>query len=99
MFGIGAYDSDAVRQGFIRAKQEGWNTVRKAIIGGAKFIANSYIHQGQNTLYKMRWNPTNPGTHQYATDVNWAKHNATRIKGFYDSMGQVGKFFDVNTYI
>ncbi|MBF7028963.1 glucosaminidase domain-containing protein [Staphylococcus kloosii] len=99
MFGIGAYDSDAVRQGFIRAKQEGWNTVRKAIIGGAKFIANSYIHQGQNTLYKMRWNPSNPGTHQYATDVNWAKHNATRIKGFYDSMGQVGKFFDVNTYI
>ncbi|PTJ75178.1 glucosaminidase domain-containing protein [Staphylococcus kloosii] len=99
MFGIGAYDSDAVRQGFIRAKQEGWNTVRKAIIGGAKFIANSYIHQGQNTLYKMRWNPSNPGTHQYATDVNWAKHNATRIKGFYDSMGQVGKFFDVKTYI
>ncbi|MBF7017457.1 glucosaminidase domain-containing protein [Staphylococcus durrellii] len=99
MFGIGAYDSDAVRQGFIRAKQEGWNTVRKAIIGGAKFIANSYIHQGQNTLYKMRWNPSNPGTHQYATDVNWAKHNATRIKGFYDSMGQVGKYFDINTYI
>lgn len=99
MFGIGAVDSDAVKQGFIRAKQEGWNTVRKAIIGGAKFIANSYIHQGQNTLYKMRWNPSNPGTHQYATDVNWAKHNATRIKGFYDSMGQVGKYFDINTYI
>ncbi|WP_411841593.1 hypothetical protein, partial [Staphylococcus equorum] len=50
------------------------------------------------TLYKMRWNPENPGEHQYATDVRWAEHNATRIKGFYDSMGKLGEYFDVNTY-
>ncbi|NWK84438.1 glucosaminidase domain-containing protein [Staphylococcus sp. GSSP0090] len=98
MFGIGAVDSDAVKQGFITAKNNGWNTVKKAIVGGAKFIAGSYINQGQNTLYKMRWNPENPGVHQYATDVAWAAHNATRIKGFYDSMGKLGKYFDVDTY-
>ncbi|PHK49810.1 GW dipeptide domain-containing protein [Staphylococcus edaphicus] len=98
MFGIGAVDSDAVKQGFITAKNNGWNTVKKAIVGGAKFIAGSYINQGQNTLYKMRWNPENPGVHQYATDVAWASHNATRIKGFYDSMGKLGKYFDVDTY-
>ncbi|MDW4159408.1 GW dipeptide domain-containing protein [Staphylococcus saprophyticus] len=98
MFGIGAVDSDAVKQGFATAKNNGWNTVKKAIVGGAKFIAGSYINQGQNTLYKMRWNPENPGVHQYATDVAWAAHNATRIKGFYDSMGKLGKYFDVATY-
>ncbi|WP_436855373.1 GW dipeptide domain-containing protein [Staphylococcus caeli] len=98
MFGIGAVDNDAVRQGFATAKNNGWNTVKKAIVGGAKFIAGSYIHQGQNTLYKMRWNPENPGVHQYATDVAWASHNATRIKGFYDSMNKLGKYFDVDTY-
>ncbi|MDW4192941.1 GW dipeptide domain-containing protein [Staphylococcus saprophyticus] len=98
MFGIGAVDSDAVKQGFATAKNNGWNTVKKAIVGGAKFIAGSYINQGQNTLYKMRWNPENPGVHQYATDVAWAAHNATRIKGFYDSMGKLGKYFDVDTY-
>ncbi|RIM77391.1 autolysin [Staphylococcus xylosus] len=98
MFGIGAVDSDAVKQGFITAKNNGWNTVKKAIIGGAKFISESYIDKGQNTLYKMRWNPENPGVHQYATDVAWASHNATRIKGFYDSMDKLGKYFDVDTY-
>ncbi|OEL07700.1 GW dipeptide domain-containing protein [Staphylococcus equorum] len=98
MFGIGAIDSDAVKQGFATAKSNGWDTVKKAIVGGAKFISSSYISQGQNTLYKMRWNPENPGEHQYATDVRWAEHNATRIKGFYDSMGKLGKYFDVNTY-
>ena len=98
MFGIGAVDNDAVKQGFATAKSNGWDTVKKAIIGGAKFISSSYISQGQNTLYKMRWNPENPGEHQYATDVRWAEHNATRIKGFYDSMGKLGKYFDVNTY-
>ncbi|MDG0843299.1 GW dipeptide domain-containing protein, partial [Staphylococcus equorum] len=98
MFGIGAVDSDAVKQGFATAKSNGWDTVQKAIVGGAKFISNSYTNQGQNTLYKMRWNPENPGEHQYATDVRWAEHNATRIKGFYDSMDKLGKYFDVNTY-
>ncbi|MCD8793319.1 glucosaminidase domain-containing protein [Staphylococcus gallinarum] len=98
MFGIGAVDHDAVKQGFITAKNNGWDSVKKAIVGGAQFIASSYINQGQNTLYKMRWNPDNPGVHQYATDVAWAKHNATRIKSFYDSMDKVGKYFDVNTY-
>ncbi|PTF34670.1 autolysin [Staphylococcus cohnii] len=98
MFGIGAVDKDPVKQGFATAKNNGWDTVKKAIVGGAKFIANSYINQGQNTLYKMRWNPDNPGVHQYATDVAWASHNATRIKGFYDSMNKLGKYFDINTY-
>ncbi|MDK9850879.1 GW dipeptide domain-containing protein [Staphylococcus equorum] len=98
MFGIGAVHNDAVKQGFATAKSNGWDTVKKAIVGGAKFISSSYISQGQNTLYKMRWNPENPGEHQYATDVRWAEHNATRIKGFYDSMGKLGKYFDVNTY-
>ncbi|PTI45507.1 GW dipeptide domain-containing protein [Staphylococcus succinus] len=98
MFGIGAVDRDPIKQGFITAKNNGWDSVKKAIIGGAGFIADSYINKGQNTLYKMRWNPENPGVHQYATDVAWASHNATRIKNFYDSMGKLGKYFDINTY-
>lgn len=98
MFGIGAVDSDALRGGFNYAKQAGWDTVKKAIVGGAHFIAGRYIHEGQNTLYKMRWNPANPGTHQYATDIGWAKQNAIRIKSFYDQIKQTGKYFDISTY-
>ena len=48
---------------------------RKSIIGGAKWIAGNYINHPtyqQDTLYKMRWNPLQPGIHQYATDIGWA---------------------------
>ena len=98
MYGIGAYDHDAITTGFNYAKAQGWDTVKKAIVGGAQFIAGSFIQDGQNTLYKMRWNPDNPGTHQYATDVNWARQNASIMKQMYDAMDEAGKFFDVDTY-
>lgn len=98
MFGIGAVDTDAIRGGFKTAEAYGWNTVSKAIVGGASFIKNRYIGIGQNTLYRMRWNPENPGTHQYATDINWAHHNAARMKQFYDAVGAAGKYFDVDRY-
>ena len=86
MFGIGAADSDARRLGAIRAYKEGWFTPRAAVIGGAKFIGESYIHNeyNQNTLYKMRWNPANPGYPQYATDIAWATKQINRIKDLYD---------------
>ncbi|UEX89513.1 N-acetylmuramoyl-L-alanine amidase [Staphylococcus ratti] len=98
MFGIGAVDTDAIRGGFKTAEKYGWDTVEKAIVGGAGFIKNRYIGAGQNTLYRMRWNPENPGVHQYATDISWAHHNAGRMKQFYDQVGAVGKYFDVDHY-
>ncbi|MCS4486670.1 GW dipeptide domain-containing protein [Staphylococcus americanisciuri] len=98
MFGVGAFDHDAVRNGFKTAENNGWDTVRKSIVGGAKFIKDKYIGTGQNTLYRMRWNPHNPAVHQYATDITWADHNAKRMKNFYDQIGEVGKYFDIDTY-
>ncbi len=85
VFGIAAYDNDPLREGIKYAKQAGWDTVSKAIVGGAKFIGNSYVKSGQSTLYKMRWNPAHPGTHQYATDIDWEQlmlksSKATMIK-------------------
>lgn len=60
MFGIGAVDMNPNNKGTIKAYDEGWTSPKKAIVGGAKFIAEKYINadkdtfQGQNTLYKMR---------------------------------------------
>ena len=98
VFGIGAFDNNALVDGIKYAKNAGWTSVSKAIIGGAKFIGNSYVKAGQNTLYKMRWNPASPGTHQYATDINWANVNAQVLKQFYDKIGEVGKYFEIPTY-
>jgi beta-N-acetylglucosaminidase len=75
MFGIGARDEDPIRLGSEYAYKQGWFTPEAAIIGGTKWIAESYINNPsyrQDTLYKMRWNPAFPGEHQYATDIGWA---------------------------
>ncbi|WP_010531639.1 peptidoglycan-binding protein [Lentibacillus jeotgali] len=92
MFGIGANDSCALSCGAKRAYQEGWTTPEKAIVGGAAFIGTSYIKDGQNTLYKMRWNPLimdNTGGFgpQYATDIGWASKQVSTIFNLYNQLG------------
>ena len=70
VFGIAAFDANPLYNGINYAKQAGWNSVSKAIIGGAKFIGKDYIKsRPKHAIYKMRWNPDHPATHQYATDI------------------------------
>lgn len=84
-FGIGAIDQDSVLNGTETAYKNEWFTPEAAISGGAKWISSNYINgieAGQDTLYNMRWNPEEPGQHQYATDVSWAfKQISDIIKG------------------
>ena len=62
-----------------------WNTQYKAIMGGAKFIAGSYIAVGQDTLYLQKFNVTtrNSFRHQYMSNVQaaWSEGRTTR-KGY-----------------
>jgi len=102
-FGIGAYDSDPVLSGAIMAYEEDWTSKDKAIIGGAAFIGNNYIKAGQNTLYKMRWNPDyiqNNGRagHQYATDIAWAVKQGKYFKQMYDLFDKKALFFEIPVY-
>ncbi|UXR79091.1 MULTISPECIES: N-acetylglucosaminidase [unclassified Staphylococcus] len=98
-YGVGALDEDPIKTGAEYAKKQGWDTPEKAIDGGAKFIHDHYLsHEDQNTLYSMRWNPKDPGEHQYATDINWAKSNATIIADFYKDLKTEGKYFNWYVY-
>ncbi len=87
-FGINATDDNALLNGTKFAYENKWTTVDSAILGGAQWIAKWYINNpstNQNTLYKMRWNPGNPGQHEYATDISWAyKQIQTIIKEIQD---------------
>ncbi|WP_440897978.1 peptidoglycan-binding protein [Amphibacillus sp. Q70] len=106
MYGIGAKDHCAVECGSQRAYDEGWFTPEAAIIGGAKFIGQNYVNAGQNTLYKMRWNPAamaanKSASHQYATDIGWASKQL-RVLSMYDLYRDIGVttfFFDVPEYL
>ncbi|TDM04618.1 N-acetylglucosaminidase [Macrococcus carouselicus] len=98
-FGVGAFDADALGEGARFAQQHKWDSPEKAIRGGAAFIAKEYLlRKNQYTLYTMRFNPANPGKHQYATDVRWAHHNARTMAKYYKQMGIEGKFYTRHHY-
>ena len=103
VYGVGAYDSNPDYYGAKFAYEQGWTTVEKAIIGGAKFAAENYIHAGQDTLYKMRWNPEAMDTygyasHQYATDIGWAAKQTTRMAQMLSTLTQFSLLYDVPVY-
>lgn len=97
-FGIGAFDHAAVLEGSSYAEQADWSTPARAIDGGAAFIRNNYIDNKQNTLYRMRWNPQNPGTHLYATDIEWAEKIAQLMNSHYNSLGLEPGELDKDNY-
>lgn len=101
MYGIGAVDSAPLKGGSETAYENGWFTPEAAIIGGAKFIGEKYVNHPthkQNTLYKMRWNPASPGTHQYATDIGWAVKQVPSIYNLYQLLDDYTLTFDVPSY-
>ncbi|WP_082233330.1 SH3 domain-containing protein [Halobacillus massiliensis] len=99
VYGIGAVDNAPVSGGAKRAFNEGWFTPESAIIGGAKFVSVNYVHSGQDTLYKMRWNPDSPGHHQYATHVAWAEIQTKTIANIYDALDNYALVYDVPAYV
>jgi len=55
-FNYGAYDEgDDIANGLSFAKEKGWDSQYKAIVGGAELIGKYYINQGQNTSYFNKW--------------------------------------------
>ncbi len=75
-FNYGAYAHSgrgAVTNGAIYAKNQGWNTPYKCLLGSAKKIGTSYINKEQNTLYYQKFDVTDGGNgyynHQYMSNV------------------------------
>lgn len=103
VYGAGSFIDDAILWGANAAYKNSWFSIDESIIGGAKWIADGYISQGQDTLYKMKWDLnykaspwTNP--HQYATDVAWAKQQTYRIKELVDKMSAPSIVFEVPVF-
>lgn len=102
MYGIAAYDGSVISSGSKKAYNEGWTTPREAIMGGAKWISENYINSSvnrQNTLYKMRWNPENPGQHLYAGDVAWAITQSTIMERMFNSFPEASLSYEIPVYL
>ena len=69
-----------------------WNTPEKSIMGGAEFLASSYIAVGQFTGYLQRFN-VNPDsyhkvhTHQYMTNLTGALSQGYTSYASYSGLG------------
>jgi beta-N-acetylglucosaminidase len=102
-FGIGAVDSDPNGEGSKKAYEEGWFTPQLAISGGAQWLSKSYINNAnykQDTIYKMRWNPADPGQHQYATDISWSYNQISNIINMINMAPSLYQtvYFDIPKY-
>lgn len=74
-FNYGASDGAGnIVRGLEYAKNAGWTTPEKALVEGAKLIANTYMKTGQNTKYTLKFDvvdDTSNGLfwHQYCTNI------------------------------
>ena len=58
LFNIGSAgnsQAEIITNGLKTAQNKGWNSIEKSINGGISFLANNYIHKGQNTLYSQKF--------------------------------------------
>lgn len=104
-FNIGAFGgTNPLYNGLVYAKARGWNTQAKAVEGGAKLLAESYINKGQHTVYYQRFNVRNGAskvaTHQYMTNVMAAYSESLSTKNSYKSYGVVAQplVFEIPIY-
>lgn len=99
-FNFGAYDTgDAVTNGLIYAKNNGWDTPYKAIVEGAKKYSSSYNAAGQNTIYFTKWDVVGSKilkagetqtitksklfTHQYMTNIKDPNSQSSKLYNTY----------------
>ncbi len=85
-FNISANGENPTLNGLKYAKDKGWNTRTKAIIGGAEFCGNSYVSAGQNTYFYMNYNIKNGCTHQYATAVHDSVSKGYNVSKTYSDL-------------
>lgn len=101
-YNIGATSGeDNYLKGLEYAKNQGWNSIQKAITGGAKFIGSSYISIGQDTIYFQKFNVSSyrtrlEYTHQYQTNIMAPESESANI---YTSNKGSGKLNNNYTFI
>ena len=84
-----------ISNGLKYAKEQGWDSPYKAIVGGASFLADSYINAGQDTLYLQKWDLIEPnaGRHQYMQNIQAPSTESIKTYNGYNNVGLVNSNF------
>jgi beta-N-acetylglucosaminidase/P2-related tail formation protein len=100
-FNIGATGdtkTEVYNNALARAKQEGWDTMEKALEGGIYFCKANWLDNYQNTLYQNRFdidtrNGTSLYTHQYMQNLMGAYSEARILRSSYANTGKLESEF------
>ena len=81
----GSNTQEVIANGIETAKNNGWDTKEKSIVGGAKKLADGYVEVGQDTYYYQDFNVhfTKKLWHQYAQAVHDARNKGLSLQKEY----------------
>ncbi len=104
-FNIGAYASggvSAVENGLIYARNQGWNTRAKSILGGANWFARNYVNANKYTQYLKKFNVMNGAgqvaTGQYMTHVMGSYLEGRNLRSAYAGFLGTSLTFEIPVY-
>lgn len=83
-------EADVIQNGLQYAKDHGWDTPEKSIVGGANFIAEKWIAVGQSSLYLQKFDVVEQGglySHQYQQNIQAPESECSSIKKSYLELG------------
>lgn len=97
LFNVGASgkgEEAVILNGLAYAKSQGWDTPKKAIMGGIGLVKR-YINRGQDTLYYQKFNVTYKPyyVNQYAQNLFDAQSIGSILKGYYKDAGLLDSSF------
>ncbi len=93
----GSTATAVIVNGLAHAKSQGWNTRYKSLKGGAQVLAQTYILQGQDTLYLQKFDVESQYNglywHQYMQALYAAHSEGNTARKAYNNMGVLGQNF------
>lgn len=91
----GTTNAQVIANGLNYAKSMGWNTRVKSLEGGAAFIGNGYILQGQDTLYLQKFDVEHGSSsiHQYMQNIMAPYTEGRSMKTMYTNAGSLNSAF------
>lgn len=105
-FNIGASanadGSGAVENALKYAKEKGWDSPEKSIVGGAEFLGKNYIAKGQNTFYFQKFDVVDGGngyySHQYMQNLSAASTEGASYQKIYEDWANAAIAYRIPVY-
>ena len=85
-----------------KAFDEGWHSMHKAILEGAKFVKEIYIGDGKTTYYNKKrdylTHDANTNGHPLTRNIEWLYEQIQRIQGIYKQLDSYTLYLDIPIY-